>query len=236
MELVQGIPPVFERDSVVGFWERRGFGRFLSGHAVTPREIDAEDWECLTIADGICLVSHMDYLWCDELDLLPTRIPLLVNNLFLGSFRDGKLARVGAGSLAKVLALLERSPRWVTKTIAMDQLGREMRVLQMGRYQDLGTDGPDPFIQQPGSYMRLWQSGSFIGILNRALCCTACGTDVVWIENDLCRLWIHMEGALFSVAAIRLLPFRVDRSGRSGPMLMRREGLGSGVEEQWCDM
>jgi hypothetical protein len=61
------------------------------------------------------------------------------------------------------------------------------------------------------AYKRLYDTGNFTGILNRAWRDLECCMDFVWIEDDVCMLWTRADAAA-SVRWIKLFPFRVDRS------------------------
>jgi hypothetical protein len=90
-----------------------------------------------------------------------------------------------------------------------------------------------PFMQYPGSYARALVVGSFAGILNRARCHVGCGRDIVWIERDLCLLWIRTFDHLQNLDWIKFFPFRLDRSGPRGRLLSKFAQTKGGTKEEW---
>jgi hypothetical protein len=106
----------------------------------------------------------------------------------------------------------------------MDQLERET----CG-----AVEAESRFMQYPGAYKQLADSGKLIGLLNRAWCHIGCGRDIVWIENDVCVFWLRTRDLLSNLDWIRLCPFRLDRSGPAGRLLMKYEQTGGSRQAEW---
>lgn len=222
------LPNGFGRKSIALFERPAALRGFLDGRRVANQEA-AEDFDPELdfddLVEGLCLVALRDDIrfetrshptrYRDSVPGMHPRDYVLrtANRFWFAEYRSGTFTRVVAQPLGTILQACRAVVRESVTVIPMPRLERWMCC-------DGGAlaHRERKLIQYPGAYKELYESGTFAGILNRAFCHLECGEDFVWIEDDLCLLWMRGIGVP-DLEWIRLFPFRVDRSCGSGRLL-----------------
>ena len=234
------IPQCFDQTSVVLVENAAAYQRFVEGDRVelqdTVSDYDPE-WDFEDLQEGPCLVAldeAIDYFKTvphhrDYRDSVPAHDPKgfvlsIVESFWIAEFRDGTITRQGTKPLKDLLEARRVSSGKSAPVVPMKDLEQYMcydgdSTPLSERELDLLTSYPcDLMIQFPGAYKTLYDTGALAGILNRSACDLDCCIDFVWIEEDLCLMWMRSDAAL-SAEWIRLFPFRVDRTGPPGRLL-----------------
>ena len=205
--------------SVVLIEDATNYQRFLKGESLALEECitDYDPGLCFEgLTEGPCLVA------LEELISLPTQlltflVPVptwdprvyiltVAANFWLAEFRSGRVTRCSDRPLQDILETYRASRHDSIRTIPMRQLEEFM----CSNFNSKVITKKSMFPDQT-AYNALYETGSFAGIMNRSY---GFG-DLVWIERDMCSLWIRLDPGL-NFEWVKLFRFRVDRSDDPG--------------------
>ena len=202
------VPSTFGNDSIVIFWERPGFDKFCTGKPVSLREADpGEDDDLLQdLKDGFCIAMLWDDLQFHQGDDVADYVEGVLSNAYIGHHYDGLIRlrwHQPLKQLVKDTAFLETLGGTTSPpTIPLSRLVLTTCVRRTEQARD-------PLVPCQNAYLSIHQTGRFKGIMNRKRCHIYCGSDIVWIEERICRF--RMRSDLHAdINWIELNPFVVD--------------------------
>jgi len=194
------LPRHFDGRSVVPFFSRTGYERLLRGEIVDAREADPEEDFAHELPDGPCLVTLWDAVHPASRDVGRDYVFELLQNLHLGSARNGLLKLLGDRSLFGILEDPRWKPTWAPREIPMTRAIEEI----------CAPRGPRASVMpRMTAYAEILESGNFAGILNHARCHLACGRDIVRVKDYLCLFWLRIDEDISNSRWIEICPFRL---------------------------